>query len=154
MNAQPQQTAPVANASSLGLNPYNRMVNMASAEAPMPDYDRPDRRSEGLNGATLDQLLRTRWQEGQRLGHQEGHNLAASRYSEVFDEGFVAGNDRGSAQMAAILVELIREPLGLVLAELEDIGKRSSSTEIKNSATRSRSTLEQLVTDLAEHLQG
>jgi hypothetical protein len=139
-------------------------INRASAETPTgnpyaslreltpgsPFEHGGDRRSEGLNGQTLDELMRTRWRQGYDVGRQEGHETSSMRWPEIYDEGTRAGAQTARQLLLAEVFEIVGEHVGLVLEELKEVSRTTGSTAIKENAQRSVTSLGTMAERLGE----
>lgn len=141
-------------ATDLGLNPYapggiGGERNMVAGNSERG----ADPRSEGLNGSTLDTLLRSRWMEGHGAGYDEGHAAARQRYVAIFDEAFAGGARYGGAFVSREILNLAAEPLQQIMHDLGEIEGRTSSEDIKERTQRGLGLLAEFVAEMKKRYE-
>lgn len=141
------------NATERGLNPF-RPMNKVGAYKEMNAADPYDPRAVGLNGDTLDAMMKARWQEGYNTGKHDGVNATRRRFPDIYDEAFAAGESTGSSEEGARLGSLYLPLLQQIGATLAGISEQTSSKAIKETCAseveRIRTVLEREVGRYAE----
>jgi hypothetical protein len=87
-------------ASQRGLNPFDNGKRMAMESTGASPYDA---RARGVDGDMLDAMLKGRWQEGHKVGFEDGHASARSQYPRIYDDAFGAGQAVGASEAATEL---------------------------------------------------
>lgn len=139
------------NATERGLNPYQPgQIGGYSDETESP-YDP---RAVGLNGDTLDAMMKARWQEGYNTGKYDGVSATRRRFAGIYDEAFAAGESTGSSEEGARLGSLYLPLLQQIGATLAGISEKTGSQEIKDICSaeveRIRTVLERQIGAYAE----
>lgn len=107
-------------------NPYRRV----DAQQGLDDAEER-RDSEGLTGEVLDQLLRNRHVEGQRLGRRQALEQARDTFPRVWDEGFEEGRRMGVQAANEAHRQIVATPVSHALASILAARGKTGSAAVK-----------------------
>ncbi len=110
-------------------NPYDE-GRVGSSEPFGPDTEER-RDADGLTGEVLDQLLRTRHVEGQRLGRVRALEEARKNYSRIWDEAHDIGHQKGIAAANQAIVQLVSTPISHAIKSVLAAKGKSGSAAVK-----------------------
>lgn len=136
------------NATERGVNPY-RPGGIGAYDNSVAPADPYDPRAVGLNGDTLDAMMKARWQEGHTAGKYDGVAAAKRAYPDIYDEAYAAGHGAGTQEEGARLLRDFLPALQRFGGVLVTVTEKTGSEEIKNLCNEEVARIREL---LATHV--
>jgi len=114
-------------------NPYRGGL-MEKGTGPRELASPYDERVKGLDGDSLDALLRARGTEGVKIGYSDGFNEGMSRWAEIYDQGYAAGRMDGKVDAAREVAATLVPHLRVTAESLAKIAATTGSSKVRELA--------------------
>lgn len=106
-------------------NPFLSMVSQSTVD----EEERRD--ADGITGEMLDQMLRTRHVEGQKLGRRQALEEARGQFAQIWDDAHTRGRQVGVADSTRATVQIVATPVSHAIAAILAAKGKSGSAAVK-----------------------